>query len=85
MEPLASRRRTRKVASNTLAMPLIRTLGPRAAPQAGRSTKIAGSWLVKSARSTPWPRSMPAFPIVSTAVPSIWISTSSTVGNWVTV
>ena len=44
--PFASSSRTRNVASNTLATPLTRPGWPSAAPHAGRSMKIAGSWSV---------------------------------------
>ena len=73
--PAASRTATRKVASNTLALPLTRPPEAKAAPNAGRSTKIAGSSSVKSARPTGPSRTIPSPPNTVTVSPSIWKTT----------
>jgi len=42
--PSAPRTSTTSLASNTFAVPLIRTAGPTTSPGSGRSTRIVGAW-----------------------------------------
>jgi len=86
--PDASTSSIRNVASNTFAMPLTVPGLPRLAPQAGRSTKIAGSWSRKSLRTIGRPAGVnvtPSPPKVDVGTPSSSNRTPSTVENWVSV